>query len=72
MSGYSSNKEPAKPPVESVAGYKAGQAPRPARFGQGARNLGEIADATAQRRAHNESLSRGNTGPRPTAPKDAK
>lgn len=63
MSGYSDRKEPPKPPVESVAGYKAGQAPRAARFGQGARNLAEIADATQRRREHNEALSRRPTGP---------
>jgi hypothetical protein len=57
-------KEPAKPAVESVAGFKSGEAPRAARFGQGARNLAEIADATQRRREHNEALSRRPTGPR--------
>jgi hypothetical protein len=70
---YSDRKEPPKPPMESVAGYKSGQAPRAARFGQGARNLEEIKQATEMRRRHNESLSSDRTGPRgPAIGGDAK
>jgi hypothetical protein len=69
---YSERKEPPKPPVESIAGYKQGEAPRAARFGQGARNLAEIADAAARRRAHNEALSKRDIGPRSSGNRDSK
>jgi hypothetical protein len=62
MTGYPNKMPEAKSPIESVAGYKAGQNPRAAAFGQGARNLTEIADATARRREHNSALSRRPTG----------
>jgi hypothetical protein len=70
---YSDRKEPPKPPVESVAGYKQGQSPRAARFGQGgARNIAEIAEATEARRRHNEALSKRDIGPRSSGNRDSK
>jgi hypothetical protein len=72
MSGYSDKKEPAKPPVESVSEYKAGTAPRAARFGQGARNIAEIAEATERRREHNSALSKRDVGPQELANRDSK
>ena len=69
---YSDRKEPPKPPVESVAGYKQGEAPRAAKFGQGARSIKEIDDACGARRAHNEALSKRDIGPRSSGNRDSK
>jgi hypothetical protein len=69
---YSDRKEPPKPPVESVAGYKQGTAPRAARFGEGARDIAEIAEATEARRHHNEALSKRDIGPRSSGNRDSK
>ena len=72
MSGYSDKKEPARPPIESVGGYKQGEAPRAARFAQGARNIAEIDEACARRRAHNEAFSKRDIGPRTSGNYDSK
>ena len=71
MSGYSDFKTPPKPPIESVAGYKTGQAPAAPKFGQGARNIAEIAEATEARRRHNEALSKRDIGPRSSGTHDS-
>jgi hypothetical protein len=71
MSGYSDKKEPARPPIERVSEYKS-EAPRAARFAQGARNIGEIDEACARRRAHNEALSKRDIGPRSSGNHDSK
>jgi hypothetical protein len=67
MSGYSSSKEPSKPPIESVAGYKAGKEPAAAAFGRGAKNVAEIREATEARREHSRQLTNKPTGPRGSA-----
>ena len=67
MSGYSSSKEPAKPPIESVAGYKQGQNPAAATCSRGARNVAEIREATEARRQHSRDLTNRPTGPRGSA-----
>jgi hypothetical protein len=64
MTGYPSKKPEGPAKVEQVNTYRNNTAPRAAEFGKGARDLAEIKQATDARRAHNEALSRGYTGPR--------
>jgi hypothetical protein len=51
------------PKIESVAGYRTGKAPAAATFGVGAGHA-EIRQATVARRAHSESISNRNGGPK--------
>jgi hypothetical protein len=73
MSGYSSNKEPPKPPIEQVGPYRNNTAPAAAKAGVGAKSLAEIQEALDACRRHNEGLSKRDIGPgNPAAGHDAK
>ena len=55
-----------KPNVESIAGYRKGQAPDAAKFGVG----GDGGAAAEARRRHSAELSRMPTGPRTPGSRD--
>jgi hypothetical protein len=72
MTGYPSKKPEGPAKIENYAGYGK-NAPEAAKALRGTNTLEGIKQATEARRRHNESLSRGYTGPRgPAIGRDAK
>jgi hypothetical protein len=71
MTGYPDKKPEGPAKVEQVGPYRNNTAPRAAKFGQGARSLEEIQQATNARRAHNEALTSSQIGPRTSGHHDS-